>query len=77
MKYNEEKVDRAALAILLLNYDEQTGRSWKSLPWEITDRLFEAELISDPKSKNQSVILTELGLQKAKEIMAKDFEVKS
>ena len=73
MKYNEEKLDRAALAILFLNYDPETGRSWKSLSWEITDRLFEAGLISDPKSKNKSVVLTELGLKKAKEILSADF----
>ena len=75
MEYDEEKLDRAALVMLLLNY-EHTGMCWKSLNWEVTDRLFEAGFISDPKNENKSVTLTELGLKKAKEILSVDFNGK-
>ena len=73
MKYDEEKLDKAALVMLLLNYDSRYGRCWKSISWEITDRLFEAELITDPKTKNKSIHFTELGLKKAKEALINDF----
>jgi len=74
MKYDLDKMDRAALAMLFLSWDSRTNRCWKSLDWEITDRLFEAGLISDPKSKNKSVFLTEAGLKKAKKAFIEDFE---
>ena len=34
-----DKVDEAALALLLLTLDRD-GRAWKSLDWEVTERLF-------------------------------------
>ena len=56
MKYDEDKLDKAALVMLLLNQESQlSGRSWKTICWDIMNRLFEAGFISDPKTKNKSV----------------------
>jgi hypothetical protein len=37
------------------------GRAWKGFPWEVLAHLHEQGLISDPKSKAKSVVLSEEG----------------
>ena len=70
---DHRKIQDAALAILYLCYDKETGRAWKSLDRGITDGLFERGLISDPKTKNKSVHLTDEGLRLAEESLEKLF----
>ena len=40
-------------------------RAWKGYPWDVLDVLHEHGLISDPKSKAKSVVLTQEGLAQA------------
>lgn len=72
MDYDLEKIDEAALALLLLTLHDGY-RAWKGLDWDIFDRLYEKGLIDDPKNKNKSVVFTESGLQKAEEALQKLF----
>lgn len=37
------------------------GRAWKGFPWEVLARLHEKGLISDPRTKAKSVVLSEEG----------------
>jgi hypothetical protein len=76
MEYDEQKIDRAALALLYLAHNPETYRSWRSIDWGVTDRLFEAGLILDPKNKNKSIQFTEEGLLLAKQAFVKDFDGK-
>jgi hypothetical protein len=66
MPHDKQKVDAAVLALLALwaFKDGSNWRSWKSFDWGVTDRLFEAGDIHDPKSKAKSVVLTEEGLER-------------
>ena len=73
LELDQRKIEDAALAILYLGYEKETCRAWKSLDWGITDGLFERGLISDPKNKNKSVIITEEGLKLAEESLKKLF----
>jgi hypothetical protein len=50
-------------------------RAWKSLPWDITDHLFEKGYISDPKGKAKSVWLTDKGARLSEELFRKHFGV--
>ena len=61
MKYNEEKVDEMVLALLYLTSSTERGitRAWKGQDWDVMDRLHEKGLISDPKSKAKSVVLSD------------------
>ena len=70
-----EKVDEAVLALLYLNaFKEGAGwRAWKGMPWDVLDRLYEKELICDPKSKAKSVVLTDQGLRVARELYERTF----
>ncbi len=60
MTYDTEKVDQTLLAMLhLCMFDAgPTRRAWKSFPWEAMNRLHERGLISDPKSKVKSVVVS-------------------
>jgi len=51
--------------------DHKVLRAWKSLDWEIMNRLHEKGLISDPKSKAKSVCLTDEGAKRSRELFEK------
>lgn len=64
MDLDTDKLDAAALAILSMTlHDGQ--RVWKSIDWEITDRLHKKGLIHDPAGKAKSLVLTDEGLAAA------------
>lgn len=62
--YRQEEIDKSVLALLYLNAfeDRLVTRAWKTFDWDAMDRLYEKGLISDPKSKAKSVVLTDEGL---------------
>lgn len=77
MKYDKDKVDEITLALLfLVTTDRQEGlgaRAWKGFDWETMNRLHEKGWISNPKSKAMSVIVTEDGFEKSRELFLKHF----
>lgn len=75
MKFDENKVDGATLALLWLNNfeDKSEIRAWKSFDWDALDRLHEKGYISDPKSKAKSVIITDQGAEQAKKLFEQMF----
>ena len=72
--YDREKVEEMVLALLSLTLDAD-GRAWKSHDWGVLDRLHQRGYISDPKSKAKSVLLTEEGQRRARELFAHHFGV--
>jgi hypothetical protein len=74
-EYDVQKVNETVLALLYLwSWREYgTHRAWKGFDWEVLDYLHEQGWISDPKSKAKSVILTEEGMVKAQEYVARHF----
>jgi hypothetical protein len=75
MEYDTTKVDEVVLALLHLNAHSDHGitRAWKGFDWDAMDRLHAQGLISDPKSKAKSVLLTEEGERKAEELFRRYF----
>jgi len=73
MSYDKNRVDDLVLALLHLTSFKDRGivRAWKSHSWDALDRLHEKGVISDPKSKSKSVVLSEDGARKAEELFAK------
>ena len=61
MEYDKDKVDEMVLALLYLTSfdDKYATRAWKGMDWDAMDRLHEKGLISDPKRKTKSVVLSE------------------
>ncbi len=77
MATNTDKIDDYTLALLyLVTWDREEGRgarAWKSFDWDTMDRLHEKGHISDPKGKAKSVVMTEDGFEKSKELFQKFF----
>jgi hypothetical protein len=66
------------LALLwLTSFKDPDGvRTWKGQDWETMKRLHTKGFISDPKSKAKSVVLSEEGEKRSKELFAKHFVLK-
>jgi Domain of unknown function (DUF6429) len=75
MEYDENKVDDMILALLYLTtFKDKYGlRSWKGQDWDALDRLHEKGYISDPKRKAKSVMVTETGAKRSRELFEKYF----
>ncbi|MEP7147949.1 MAG: DUF6429 family protein [Acidobacteriota bacterium] len=71
--YDKNRVNDLVLALLHLTSFNEHGivRTWKSHDWDALHRLFEKGLISDPKGKSKSVVLSEDGARQAEELFAK------
>jgi hypothetical protein len=59
-----DRIDGATLALLLLGRHDG-ARVWKSFDWDVLYRLHEKGLISNPRTPDKSVVLTEDGEQLA------------
>ena len=72
MDYDKDKVDDATLALLfLVTWKLKKGlpwSAWKSFDWDTLDRLHAKGLISDPKSKAKSVVMSAEGFEKAERL---------
>jgi hypothetical protein len=74
MEIDEEKLEQTVLALLYLNVsDDSERRAWKSLPWDVMDSLHQKGYISNPASKNKSVLLSEEGAKLARQLFEKLF----
>ena len=79
MEFDRDKVDEVVLALLWLtafDVDQYGARAWKSHDWDAMDPLHEKGYISDPKSKAKSVVLTEEGMARARELFERHFGAK-
>lgn len=83
MNYDEDKIDEYTLALLyLVSHERHEGmgaRAWKGFDWETLNRLYAKGYISNPIAKAKSVLMTEEGFSKAKELFERHFtkEVKT
>jgi len=75
MDYDVAKLDEIVLALLHLNAFTDSGatRAWKGFDWDSLDRLHARGLITDPKSKAKSVVLTEDGARLGEELFRRHF----
>jgi hypothetical protein len=75
VEYDADKVDEMVLALLCLTmFKDKLGyRAWKSQNWDSLDRLHEKGYISDPASQAKSVVMTEQGVKRARELFEQHF----
>jgi hypothetical protein len=78
MDYDYDKIDEMTLALLwLTSFKDPLGvRAWKGQDWETMERLHAKGFISDPRSKAKSVVLSEEGEKRSRELFAKYFSLK-
>jgi len=67
MALDTDKIDDAVLALLYLTLHDH-DRAWKGFDWEVMDRLHDKGLIHDPVGKVKSVVFTEEGLRRSKQL---------
>lgn len=67
MTFDTNRIDDAVLALLYLGLHDQ-DRAWKGFDWEAMNRLHEKGMIDNPKNKNKSVVFTDEGLRRSKEL---------
>jgi hypothetical protein len=72
MKYDEDKVDEMVLALLFLTLHDNY-RAWKRHDWGAMERLHNKGMIDNPVGKDKSVVLTDEGLQRSRELFVKHF----
>jgi hypothetical protein len=75
MEIDTDKIDDTVLALLFLTSFPDNGftRAWKGHDWDAMNRLSEKGMISDPRSKSKSVVLTEEGVRRSEELFKKIF----
>ncbi len=67
-----ERIDNCALALLCLTLHDG-DRAWKTIDYEVMDRLFQKGYILDPRGKAKSVVLTVEGLARAETLFKELF----
>lgn len=72
MQYDDKLIEDAVLALLAI-YSFDEGTAWKGFDFEIMNRLHEHGFISNPVNKKKSVWLTEEGLERGREVAARQF----
>jgi hypothetical protein len=77
MNYDEDKIDEFTLALLyLVAHEREEGlgaRAWKGFDWETLNRLNDKGYISNPVGKAKSIVMTEEGFLKSKELFERYF----
>lgn len=76
MRLDEQKIDRAILALLYLGLHDD-NRAWKGFDWDSMNRLHERGYISDPVGKAKSVAFTENGLKESERLLIELFGAES
>jgi hypothetical protein len=72
MAVDREKIDNAVLALLYLTLHDGF-RAWKGFDWDTLDRLHEKGMIENPVGKTKSVVFTDEGLARSKQLFEKMF----
>ncbi len=76
MALDTDKIDDAVLALLCLTLHDHR-RAWKSFDWDAMNRLHEKGMIHDPVGKAKSVVFTDEGLHRSKELFEAMFAKKA
>ena len=74
MNIDEEKIDEVVLALLQLTLDDRYSAAWKQFSFDVMNRLHQKGYILNPVNKNKSVVLTDSGLERSKELFSKHFQ---
>jgi hypothetical protein len=72
MEIDEDKIDRAVLALLWLTL-HNGDRAWKGHDWDALNRLFKKDYIYNPVGNAKSVVLTEEGLRESERLFNEMF----
>jgi hypothetical protein len=72
MALDTDRIDDAVLALLYLGLHDHY-RAWKGFDWDAMDRLHREGMIENPVGKAKSVVFTDDGLRRSKQLFEKMF----
>ena len=72
MECDQDKIDEVVLALLYLTLHDEV-RAWKGHDWDTLDHLHAKGYISNPATSAKSVVFTEEGLERARQLFEKHF----
>lgn len=67
MSLDTDRIDDAVLALLYLGLHDH-WRAWKGFDWDAMNRLYEKGMIDNPVGKAKSVVFTDEGLRRSREL---------
>lgn len=73
MALDTDKIDDTVLALLYLTLHDGF-RAWKGFDWDTLGRLHDKGMIDNPVGKTKSVVFTDEGLARSKELFEKMFK---
>jgi hypothetical protein len=78
MDIDQEKVEQTVLALLyLISFADKFGlRAWKGQDWGVMNSLHEKGYISNPATKAKSIVFTDEGAKRSKELFEELFALK-
>jgi hypothetical protein len=76
MTIDQDRIDDAVLALLYLGLHDEC-RTWKGFDWEALNRLHAKGIIDNPRSKTKSVVFSDEGLRRSKELFESMFSRKA
>jgi hypothetical protein len=71
-RYDYDKIDEMVVALLYLTLHDGV-RVWKNVDFSAMDRLHVKGYISDPTMRGKSVVMTDEGLKRARELFDEHF----
>jgi hypothetical protein len=72
--YDREKAAELVLALMCLTLHDER-RAWKGYDWDVLALLHEQGLILDPRGRAKSVVLTDEGLARSRQMHEKYLEL--
>jgi hypothetical protein len=76
MALDTDRIDDAVLALLYLGLHDH-WRAWKGFDWDAMSRLHQKGMLDNPVSKAKSVVFTDEGLRRSKELFEAMFVKKA
>ena len=75
MDIDQEKLEKTVVALLYLTSfgDRSRLRAWKGHSWDVMNSLHEKGYISNPATKAKSIVFTEEGAKRSKELFEELF----
>ena len=75
MDIDQEKLEKTVLALLYLTSfgNRSALRAWKGQDWDVMNSLHEKGYISNPATKAKSIVFTEEGAKRSKELFEELF----
>lgn len=68
MEIDTQRIDDALLALFYLGLHDQF-HAWKGFDWDALNGLYEQDFILNPRGKAKSIVFTDAGLERSRQLL--------